>query len=354
MIQIVFFLTVALAVWFSVFIYNFVPMGGDRAVGQAWMLFFIGFLLSISVIVLFILMARKSCFLWLHAHTGIRTVMVVLFCVAVILTVFFSGVFSIEWYGDSGYPLFLRYLSMAGAYIWVPVIVLIPFYLLIRSPLDPSGGLKLWVYSDMVLCSVYSLALLGGWMRDSYMTGQAKMQQEQATYDEYHQKNLEEIKTYSPDAGIYGLLSHSYILRPKDIHDAALQKIMERPQWENEVLDVLRDRDAYIESYYFLSGNPVTHPELFHEPLKLSIGYLAEDAGLYLREANNIQDWILDHFNIGPMLMAIDFHFKSEADQFVPAVKRLRDTILQNTPAEHKKIRFNAVRELDAWLGKNR
>jgi len=269
------------------------------------------------------------------------------------MTVFFSGVFSTEWYGDSGYPVFLKHVARSGVLLWLPVIIMVPFYFLIRSPQDPSPILRYCILAGMAICGVFSIGLLYGWINDNLRTAQATAKEQQAVYDEYHLKNLREIRDYPADAGIGGLLSHSFVERPEDIHRAAIQKIMERPDWENEIMGILKDRDAYIESYYYLSGNHVTKPQLFREPLIQSIGYLAEDTGLFLRETNNVQDWILDHFNIGLMLNAISHHFQGQTEQFVPYVKQLRDSIRTSTPEEYKKIQFNAVKSIDNWLDKN-
>ena len=354
MLQTVFFIVLATLLWFSWYIFTFDPAGGDKAVGQAWSLIFSGAIFAVSAVLLFFLLARQGSFYWLGQSVGLRTILTILFCCTFITTVFFAGVFSVEWHGpNTPYPVLLHLFARSGAYLWIGILVLVPFYFLIMSPQHISKPMGYLLKADVVLCGIFCLLLFYGWARENYLRAATQVRERQAVYDEYHLKNLQEISEMGPDQDIYGLLSHSYILRPEDIREAALQKIYQRPDWENEVLAVLEDRDQYIESYYYLSGNRLDHPGLFKEPLRQSIRYLAEDSGLFLRETNNIQDWSLDHLNIAPMLQAIDHHFQGEASFFVPEVKNLYESIVKNTPEQDKKVKVSASRAIQSWLRDN-
>ncbi|MBK9109503.1 MAG: hypothetical protein IPM92_14300 [Saprospiraceae bacterium] len=178
--------------------------------------------------------------------------------------------------------------------------------------------------------------------------------EKQETHDHYHLQNLETIDKYATDDNISGLLSYSFPARPKDIHEAALKKIKERTDWEEQILQVLKNREQYTAAYYFLCGNALNQKEKFKEPLLQSIVSLSVDVGEFLKEANNFQDWTLDHFNIPLMLEALNFHFKEDGKYFGQNVKHLKLAIQNNTPQEARKIQFNAVKAIDGWLQKNK
>lgn len=334
-------------------IFTFTPVGGDRAVGQAWLLFILGILVSLAVIVLMIVMSYKGCFHWVYPEAGTRLLILIISCIAFLLTVFFTGIFSTEWYSESGYPEVLKIFSRTGAHLWIAFAVMIPFYFLIKSPDNPAAWVKGTLNIDFGICVLFSVLLAWGWLRDQHIISVSRAKENKDLEDKYHLKNLEEIRNYPIDKSIQGLLSFSFVLRPQEIHDSAVLKIKERPEWENEILAVLEDRQNYTDAYYYLSGNPLGHPEIFKDAFRQSIISLTVDASEFLKETNNYQTWSLDHFNIGLMLESIEFHFKARRQEFRPFVLGLRDAIIMNTPAEYKNIKFSALNLIDQWLKKN-
>lgn len=338
-------------------IYHFKPMGGDRAMSQAWLMIQLGVLFFIITVILFISMTRKGCFSWVSEDHGRRNLIVIIFCICYVVSVFFSGIFKTEWYTGSGYPFILRYLSQAHAYIWIPLCVLVPFYFLLNAGADKGLSLayvKYPLYTGIIFSGLYSGLTLFGWIADQIKTANVVIRENKETNDRYHLQNLETIKNYKADESIYGLLSYAYVGRPSDIHEAALQKIKERSDWEEQILNVLKNREQYTESYYFLSGNQITQAEKFRDPMLQSIVSLAVDVGEFLKESNNFQDWTLDHFHIPMLLEALDFHFSGDHNYFSANVLRLKNSIQENTPQEAQKIKFNAMRAIDSWLSKNK
>ncbi|HMW39021.1 MAG: hypothetical protein K1X68_07320 [Saprospiraceae bacterium] len=334
-------------------IFTFTPMGGDRAVGQAWLLFILGMMVSLAVIVLFIAMSFKGCFNWIYPQAGSRLLIIIFACITLLLTIFFTGIFSTEWYAESGYPEVLKIFSRTGVHLWLSIAVMIPFYFLIKAPDNPAIWVKGMLRIDFGICMLFSVLLAVGWLRDQHLISIGRAQENKAIEDKYHLKNLEEIRNYQRDKNIQGLLSFSFVLRPKDIHDSAMLKIKERPEWENEILAVLEDRQNYIDAYYYLSGNPLDHPEKFTDAFRQSIISLTVDVTEFLKETNNYQTWSLDHLNIGLMLESIEFHFKTHKQEFRPFIIGLRDAIITNTPTDYKKVKFSALNLIDQWLRKN-
>ncbi|MBK9109504.1 MAG: hypothetical protein IPM92_14305 [Saprospiraceae bacterium] len=134
-------------------------IGGDRAVGQAWMMIILGVLFVITTLLLFWMMSRKGYFSWLNEHLSFPNIFTILFCISYIVSVFFSSTFKIEWHSDGGYPLLLRYLSQAHIYLWIPLCVMIPFFFLIRNGGDVGMSfsyVKYPLYVGILLSSLYS------------------------------------------------------------------------------------------------------------------------------------------------------------------------------------------------------
>ncbi len=338
-------------------VYHFKPMAGDRAVGQAWLFIMLLIFFILSTAILMIMMTRKGCFNWVSESDARRNLFVILFCIVYSVSVFFSGIFKTEWHEDGSFPMLLRYLSLAHVYLWIPLCVMIPFFFLIKSGADVGMDfiyIKYPLYAGILLSGFYSGLTLYGWMVDRMKTERIVEQAKQETEDRYHRENLETISRITPDQSINELLNYAYAGRPNDIHEAALNKIKERPDWENQVLSVLKDRQQYTEAFYFLSGNDVLDKEKFKDPLKQTIVFLSIDVGEFLKESNNFQDWILDHFKIHLMLEALDYHFKSECTHFSSEVMMLKKSIQSNTPPEAAKIKFSAIRAIDLWLKKNK
>ncbi|MBK8954103.1 MAG: hypothetical protein IPM34_00915 [Saprospiraceae bacterium] len=336
---------------------QFKPMAGDRAVGQAWVMIFLALIFTLCTALLFFLMARKDCFIWFRENINFGKFFIPLFCLCYIIAVFFSSVFKTEWHSDSTFPYLLRFLSLGHFYIWIPLGVMLPFYFLIRDGGVQAMALTYVKYPlllGILFSGLYSGLTLYGWLAEKISLSQTKAKNEKEVIDKFHLQNLEKIAKFDPGENIYGLLSYSFPGRPRDIREAALNKIKERPQWEEQILDVLKDRNNYPESYYYLSGNDLNHPEIFKDHIRQSIVFLSVDVGEFLKETNNYQDWILDHYHIPHMLDALEFHYKTEQSYFAENVLKLKNAIVLNTPDEAKKIRFNALISIEQWLKKHK
>lgn len=347
---IIFYISLMLLSFYSYTIYTHSPVSGDTAVGQTWSLIYLALAFAGAVITMFAMMFIKSRFSWISEQLSLRVLLVFLFSVFFLVTVFFAGMFSIEWYSDSSYPYFLRLIAKSGGYFWISLVCFVPLYYLIKGSIPPPGWIQKLFYFDFAFCSIFCISLLFGWMKERKAFEMNKAFESQSTEDEYHQKIIDEISNYRLDQNITGLMSHSFVYRSEDLHKLAVQKIKERPDWENEILEVLKNRKSFTESYYFLSGNSLEHPELFKQALHQSIGYLIVDVGEYLRTSNNIQEWILDHFHIDLMLQSIDFHFRENKSEFIPAIKQLEEVINLNLPKDSKIVKLNALKSIEKWI----
>ncbi len=355
MIYIIYFISVIVTFWQSYYILTFKPANGDRAMAQGWYLILLGLIFVLVTSLLFLAMARRGSFHWMSDNASLRTLYIFLFWLTYVLTVFFGFMFAVEWHSDSAYPHFLNWLSLAYIFSWIPALVLISFFTLIQSSIvyEISNLFTRYsLYFSIGICALYSGGLLFGFIADKVQSQQIRMKNDAEEEDRFQLQALETIKNYSSSQNITELLSYSFVGRPLIIREAALKKIKERPNWEEEILEVLKDRNNYMESYYFLSGNKVDHPELFKADLNKSIISLTVDVGEYLKESNNIQYWTLDHFQIGRMLEAIDYQFSSDKSVFLPNILKLKESIVKNTPNESKKIKFTALIDIDLWLKK--
>jgi hypothetical protein len=109
----------------------------------------------------------------------------------------------------------------------------------------------------------------------------------------------------------------------------------------------------HTETYTFLDGNKVEHPEKFLDPLNHSILRLAVEVRKDIKEANNLQDWYFDHFGIERLLRAIDEQFADKGLDFRPAVVQLQQALQTPPPERFKNVRFAITPIVNEWLKKH-
>lgn len=334
------------------FVLTYKHVGGDYAVGQAFVMFTLAQVVAAGMLIYFIIVCYKSSFQWLSPRQGTRALILTTFCMAMLLTLFFSFYFAIEWHGEK-LPYFLKGIANSGGYFWIALCILIPFYFL-RPASPPAQWVQNLIRFDMVICFIYTLGLGYGFLNKNGFLSSFKPNQKSEYVDSFQLKLLDDIKNYPSDKNIYGLMSPSNFMRPEVVREAALNKIKSRPNWENEILILLSDEDLYQYSYEFLSGNEVDHPELFKDAFSQSIKFLEKDAVDRIKNEMELNESSLDFMNIEAMLRSINTQFKDQAADFHPHIDQMLHSILTNIPKEQKKVKMNAVRAIEKWLRKNK
>jgi hypothetical protein len=351
-----FFLTIVCYIGLAVLTATQPNLSGENAMGYGLGLAFWGLAFTVTSLVLTIMLLVKGNFQWVASDGAARVGMVLLCWFFVMLTTFFCAVFKWEWHNqDNTYPEFLHWLAIGHGQIWIPLFWFITAFLSLNQGIKTEIPFqKISFYSGMLVGGIYTFGLVVGYLRDSansYAIESANRVQQE---DRWHKEILESIEAHQPTDPIVGLLTQTAQVRPADTREAALRKVKMHPNWESEILDLLSNKNAYREVYYFLDGNAVTKPDQFARPLNESILWLAATIKSEIKDSNNLQSWSFDMYQIEHLLRAIDQQFLNQGVDFVPNILRLQQALNTTPPERFKGVRFNITGVVDAWLKKQK
>ncbi|GAB4032600.1 hypothetical protein [Spirosoma gilvum] len=352
-----FFLTACFYIGLAMITASKPNLTGENAMGYGLGLFFIGAGFTLTSLALSITIRITGGFDWISQDTGTRTLVVLLTWLVVAVTTVFCAIFKWEWYNDTLYPEFLRWLAVRNGQIWLSLPWLVTCALSINTNWQASVSpyaLKMPFWFALGVGVVYSGGLLFGYLRESAKSIEIRTAEDQEQRDRWHQQTLDEIAVQKPTDPIINLLSHSNRFRDDDVREAALAKIQAHPNWEAEILELLKDKRSYREVYYFLDGNQVEHPDQFLEPLNQSILWLAETIKGDIVDSNNLQHWSFDMYGIDRVLRAIDEQFINRGVDFYPSVVKLKQALDTPPPERFKDVRFSITGEVDRWLKSHR
>jgi hypothetical protein len=353
-----FFLTLVCCAGLAIFTSSQPSLSGENAMGYGLGLAFFGLAFTISGLALTIVMLWKGNFLWVAGDSGLRTTIVMLAWFLVTLTTFFCAVFKWEWPNEGNlYPQFLHWLAIWQGQIWIPLFWFAACFLSLDKEaqiLGLPGIMKISLYTGLVIGGVYSVGLLVGYLRESAQQYELEMAGRQQQQDQVHQDNLAFIDAYKSTDAITGLLVYTMPSQSSDVRAAALAKVQTHPNWEMELLALLKDQYSYRDVYYFLEGNKVTHTKEFATALNESIPWLAETIKADITDSNNLQNWSFDMYQIENLLRAIDGQFLDKGVDFVPNITKLKDALNTTPPERFKGVRFNITGVVEAWLRKHK
>lgn len=352
-----FFLTACFYIGLAMITASKPNMSGDNAMGYGLVLFFCGAGFALTSLALAIAVNVSGGFNWVSQDTGTRTLIVLLTWLVMALTTFCCAVFKWEWYTDTLYPEFLHWLAVWNGQIWLALPWMVTCALSLNVSWQSTASpyaFKMPFWFTLGVCIVYSGGLLLGYLRESAKSAQTYAAEEGAQRDRWHQQIMDEIAAQKPTDPIINLLSHSNRFRDDDVRAAALEKIKAHPNWEAEILALLKDGRSYREVYYFLDGNQVEHPAQFVGPLNESILWLAEKIKADIKDSNNLQHWSFDMYGIDNVLRAIDDQFMNQGFDFYPSIVRLKQALETTPPEQFKGVRFSIAGEVDRWLRSHR
>ena len=331
--------------------------GGDRGVGYAFAMILYGGALALFSGLLAWYAGKNGLFNWAPLAPHNRNLLIFIGWLVFFFGVAFSAMFRSEWHPGE-LPQWLKWLADAYASVWLPLLVLLPLAVLINSEKQAAAP-ELWVkipfLIGMGICTLIGVALLFGWFRASARQNAAHIEYQQQREQSQHQHHLDKIAAHQPTDPLVEILALTGRYHDADVRNAAIAKLKSHPDWEAELIRLLNETEWQSQVYQFIDGNEVPHPELFVEPINLSIRRCAEEIRRRITGANDLQDWHFEHFSIDRVLRAIDEQFsKVPGADFRPAVRELRAALDTPKPERFNKVQFTTTREVDDWLKKNR
>ncbi|MFN0216097.1 MAG: hypothetical protein ACKVT2_17700 [Saprospiraceae bacterium] len=329
--------------------------GGDKGVGYGFMIFLCGagFLLFTGLLAWNL--GSNNCFDWVSLPAARRNWLVVIGWLAFAFSVFGTALFRTEWH-DGEFPQFLRWFSKAQASIWLPLLILVPAFILLNFEREAGyvpGFVKIPMLAGFGLSILIGLGLLFGWYRASSQQQRARIEYENNRNSEQHDKHLAYIAEQKLSDPIVNILSLTGRFHDSDVRDAAIAKVKSQPDWEAELIRLLSETEWDTQVYHFIDSNLVEHPDLFVEPLKRSIHRVAGEIKSSIRNSNNLQEWTFEHLGLERLFRAIDEQFLIPGADYRPAVQALRKALNTPKPEHFKHVKFTIIPLVEDWLKKH-
>ncbi|MBD2705861.1 hypothetical protein IC229_35010 [Spirosoma sp. BT702] len=334
-------------------------LSGDNAMGYGLGLAVLGLSFAVSGLALTLTILAKNGFQWVASDASLRSATVLLAWLCIAATTFFCAMFKWEWHSDDDntYPQFLQWLALHHGQLWIPLLWLVTCFLSLGGSWQTTLVLityKIPFFISLLISVVYSGGLVVGYFRDSARQALVKQAGEQEQQDRWRQQTLDFIATQTPNDPMIHLLIHTGQFQPTDVRQAAIAKVKAHPEWEAELLALLKHKQTYRQVYYFLDGNSVTNKKAFAEALNQSILWLAETIKTNIKESNNLQTWSFDSDGIDELCQAIDGQFQNKGVDFRSNVQQLSQALKTSPPDRFKDVRFNVTREVDTWLNQHK
>lgn len=328
---------------------------GDRGMGAGIFLFLCaaGFLLLTGLLAWNL--GSRNCFDWVKMADISRNGLVFIGWIAFSASTVASAAFKIEWH-DGEFPQYLRWLSQAQAAIWLPLLVLVPAFILLNFEREAgyvSDFVKIPMMTGFMLSVLMGLGLLFGLFRANMQQQAAKIEYTKKQNDEQHDKHLAWIAEQKPTDPIVNILSLTGRFHDRDVRDSAVAKVKSHPDWEAELIRLLSETEFDSQVYSFIDGNQVEHPEQFVEPINRSIHRIAGEIKSRIKDSNNLQDWHFEHFSLERLFRAIDEQFSLPGADYRPAVRELREALDTPRPERFKDVKFTVTPLVDNWLKKH-
>ena len=328
---------------------------GDRGMGAALMLVFYagGFLVLTGLLAW--KLNRNNVFDWIDLPDAQRSGLVFIGWLAFATATVAAGLFKVEWHAGE-FPQFLRWLSQAQAIFWLPLLALVPAFILLNFEREAGFApdlVKIPLMTGFILSTLMGLGLLFGWFRASVQQQTANIEYGKNRDDEQHQKNLAWIAGQQPTDPILNILSLTGRFHDSEVRDSAVAKVKSHPDWEAELIRLLSETEWESQVYQFIDGNQVDHPELFVEPINRSIRRIAGQIKADIKGSNNLQDGQFGHLSIDRLFRAIDEQFSLPGADYRPAVRELRKALDTPKPERFQQVKFTVTPLVDAWLKKH-
>ncbi|MEZ4848897.1 MAG: hypothetical protein R3B93_09845 [Bacteroidia bacterium] len=327
---------------------------GEAGMAYGLSIVVLGVGLAVSSLVLTIAIANKNGFDWV---AGPRTLILGIGWACFVAATFSCVVFRWEWHpGD--FPSFLRWFSLAYGQVWIPLLALVPCYVLLNAELRASVSpnlFKIPIIFGFAISALIVSGLLYSWMNASMKKQKAYIEKLEKEDNQRIQEQLSQIADYQPGVDrVTKILRLTGSYQHDSVRFPALAKMKENPDWEAQLIELLDDEHHFMDVYSFISGNKVDHRELFFDPLNRSILRLADRIREDITNANNLQTWTFEWSYLDRLLRGIDTQFSDLSMDFRPAIQQLKEAFDTPRPEQFKNVRFDEEITVKNWLKAHR
>ncbi len=318
---------------------------GERLVGWAFIIFAILAAYVLCSLLLTLNLATNGKLDWISASKATRNIIIGLGFLCLMNGIVFvtmvntdtNGASTANWLG----LLVIRY----GA-IWMPLLMLVPFAILLNPEWVHAFSPNYYKIPLMVACFIgFAFFALGREQLGVLFTDK------QAVAEQKHQETMNLIN-YSDD--VADLLYYRF---DKDVRvrEAALAKLKAKPDLESDLLKVLDRYESdgdYRWVIVYLEGNKVEHPERFVEPLNRIINRISIELEYRLQSYSN-ENGFLETLNVDGMCRVLDTQFKAYHADFRPNMMKLYSELEKEPKPEFLVIRNKYKAVVKNWLDSN-
>lgn len=318
---------------------------GERLMGWGFIVFGVLAAYVLCSLLLTLNLANSGKLDWISASKTTRNVIVGLGFLCLMNGVVFvtmvntdtNGASTANWLG----LLVIRY----GA-IWMPLLMLVPFAILLNPEWTHAFSLNYYKIPLMVGCFIgFAFYALGRRQLGALFTDK------QAVAAQKHQETMDLIE-YSDD--VADLLYYRF---DKDVRvrEAAFAKLKAKPDLESDLLKVLDRYESdgdYRWVIVYLEDNRVEHPERFVEPLNRIVNRISIELEYRLQSFNNENDF-LESLNFDGLCRVLDTQFKAYKADFRPNMMMLQSVLEKEPKPEFLAIRDKYKAAVKNWLDAN-
>ncbi len=326
----------ALGAIFNLTFFNRMP-SGDAGVGHAWasLLSMAAFWLCIALVAIFIGFIHG--FEWLSIGRFAGSWMLVLSFLIMLI----GANLGLE--GKLGHSL-PAYVSM----VVTPVIMLLAFAVLV----NPS--FKIAIPADLVKWSLAAVLALNSLLLVSALLGMVvskvgsitrQFSNELSSDDLTH---IEHIDGCDASKGIRELFIYTSKFHHPKVQEKALAKIKSKPEWQVDLMDMLRTGRS-DEAFKYLESHEVDDKALFLQPVYDGVLSLAKEMRQGLRNCwhqSHLRDDMFG-WEVSLALRVLD-KYQGMGLDFKPAVQELLEALKE--PIQYDKPKFKVAVFINKWL----
>ncbi len=293
--------------------------GGDAGVGRAYAIFFCatGFVLLSGLLTWNL--AWNNCFDWVQMPGIQRNWLVFVGWIAFVFSILLCVGLIMGGYGD-GTPQFIRWLSKAKAGYWLPLLMLVPAFMLLNFEREAGFApdfVKIPMMMGFLLSVLMGLGYLFGLVRSALQLRVDKIEYKKNEPVRQREEHLNLIARQTPTAPITNILQLTGRVQDSTVREGAVAKIKAHLGWEAELIGLLGNWAWDTKVFAFIDGNQVEHPELFIEPMNRTI----------LRFADELKDSLRHDVDVELICRVLAEHFKDSSAVFRPSMLQLQKSL---------------------------
>lgn len=326
-----------------------VPRGGDAVMGYAWSVILLNLVLLISMILVSLLVAARGGLAWIDGSGWKRFGWVSLVVLGGVLTATFSALFRYE---PGPVPQILRFVFGITPLLIPPLLIASAGILLNQGIRDTTHP---YLYKGpLLLVALFAaLGILTGlftWVVESGRRQHVLSQDRTQFEDSNTRRMLDDIDSCDVSKNMVFILVFADANQPPEVREKAVRKIKTHPNWQGEMVRLLRTEWA-PEVFNFLASNEVDDPALLAQPV---LDGMFQQAGIIQKRIQSSSH--PSHFYPGLFSWEVERvirtadRFDATGTNYLPALRAIRTAL--DEPSEFKKPVFNCVKELERSIKK--